>query len=120
MHEIVFYRDIKGKEPVADYIRELSEQQGKDARIKLNKIRDYIKVLSEYGTLAGHPYVKHLEGVLWELRPLQDRIIFAILNDGKYILLHHFMKQTKKTPRREILLAMQRLNDLRERMKENE
>lgn len=80
MHEIHFYKDKNGKEAVAEYIAELARKKDKDSRIKLTKIRDYIKVLSEYGTQAGEPFVKHLDGEIWELRPLRDRIF---LSDGQ-------------------------------------
>lgn len=30
----------------------------------------------EYGTAAGETYVKHLDGEIWELGPLGDRILF--------------------------------------------
>ncbi len=98
MYEIHFYKDRSGKEPVADYLTELAAQADKDSRIKLNKIRDYVKALSTYGTLAGEPYIKHLSGEIWELRPLRDRVLFAAWVNGGFILLHHFMKKTQKTP----------------------
>ena len=72
MHKIYFYRDKKGHEPVAEYIAALAEKNDKDSRIKLNKMRDYIKALSEYGTQIGEPYVKHIDGEIWELRPLSE------------------------------------------------
>ena len=75
MYNIYFYKDKDGKEPVAEYIMGLSGKKDKDSRIKLNKIRDYIKVLSEYGTKAGEPYLKHVDGDIWELRPLREREI---------------------------------------------
>ena len=50
MHEILFYRDNKGRQPVLDYLQELSRNKSKDSRIKLNKISDYIQALSVYGT----------------------------------------------------------------------
>lgn len=65
MHEIHFYKDKNGNIPVAEYIFELSQKKDKDSRIKLNKIRDYIKILSEYGLQAGEPYVKHLYDDIW-------------------------------------------------------
>ena len=102
MYEIYFYKDKNGKEPVKDYIQELASNKDKNSRIKLTKIRDYLKVLSEYGTRAGVPYVKHLDGDIWELRPLRDRILFAAWDGKSFILLHQFMKQTQKTPQREI------------------
>lgn len=115
MHKIHFYRDKNGNEPVAEYIEELARKKDKDSRIKLNKIRDYIKVLSDYGTQAGEPYIKHLDGEIWELRPLRDRILFVGWVNGSYVLLHHFMKKTQKTPAREIEKAKRELADLIER-----
>lgn len=115
MHKIHFYRDKNGSEPVAEYITELARKKDKDSRIKLNKIRDYIKVLSDYGTQAGEPYIKHLDGEIWELRPLRDRILFVGWANGSYVLLHHFMKKTQKTPAREIEKAKRELADLIER-----
>ena len=115
MHKINFYRDKNGNEPVAEYIAELARKNDKDSRIKLNKIRDYIKVLSEYGTQAGEPYIKHLDGEIWELRPLRDRILFVGWVNGSYVLLHPFMKKTQKTPAREIEKAKRELADLLER-----
>ena len=115
MHEIHFYKDAKGIVPVLDYIKELAAKSDKDSRIKLNKIRDYVKILSEHGTRAGEPYVKHLGGDIWELRPLRDRILFVGWVNGSYVLLHHFTKKTQKTPAREIEKAKQELADLKER-----
>lgn len=115
MHEVYFYRDKNGREPVAEYIQELARKNDKDSRIKLNKIRDYVKTLSAYGTQAGEPYIKHLDGEIWELRPLRDRILFVGWVNGSYVLLHHFMKKTQKTPAREIEKAKRELADLTER-----
>lgn len=115
MYRIYFYRDKNGKEPVAEYLTALAAKKDKDSRIKLGKIRDYIKTLSEHGTKAGEPYVKHLDGKIWELRPLRDRILFVAWTDGGYVLLHQFMKTTQKTPKREIEKAKKELADLIER-----
>ena len=120
MHKIYFYKDKSGKAPVKDYISELTDKEDKDSRIKLGKIRDYVKALCEYGTMAGEPYVKHLDGDIWELRPLRDRILFAAWNGDGFVLLHVFMKKTQKTPQREIERAKRYLADFRERRKENE
>lgn len=115
MHKVRFYIDKNGNNPVAEYIADLAQKKDKDSRIKLNKIRDYIKVLSEYGTQAGEPYIKHLDGEIWELRPLRDRILFVGWANGSYVLLHQFMKKTQKTPEREIEKAKRELADLIER-----
>lgn len=97
---------------------ELYARKDKDSRSKYNKIMEYIDVLSEHGITAGEPYIKHIkhiDGDIWELRPLRNRILFAAWVDGAFILLHHFMKNTKKTPKREIEKAKRELDDFRKR-----
>jgi len=120
MHEIKFYRRKNGETPVLDYIRELEQGTGKDSRIKLEKINDYIETLKEHGTAAGKPYVDHLGGDIFELRPLRDRILFAAWVGDAFLLLHIFMKQTRKTPKNEIEKAKRELQDFKEREAANE
>ena len=112
MHKVYFYKDQKGNEPVLSYLRELMAKQDKDSRIKLRKIQDYINILSQYGTLAGEPYMKHVDNEIWELRPLRDRILFVAWINDSYVLLHCFTKKTQKTPAREIDQAKRELADL--------
>ena len=72
MHEIIFYQDRNGRQPVLDYMEKLGKSKSKDSRIKLNKISDYIQALSVYGTeQLTENYVKHLDGEIWELRPIR-------------------------------------------------
>ena len=109
--EIIFYMDKNGNEPIPQYMRELAAKTDKDSRIKLNKILEYIEILAEHGTRVGVPYVKHLEGDIWELRPGNVRILFTLLPNG-YVLLHNFIKKTQKTPRREIDKAKKEIAEL--------
>lgn len=111
MYKIYFYRDRSGKSPVLDYLQELASRRDKDSRIKANKIANYLDILRQYGTQAGEPYIKHIDGDIWELRPLRDRILFAAWNGDGFLLLNHFMKQTQKTPPREIDKAKENLAD---------
>ena len=115
MYDIYFYKDRNGNEPVAQYIENLAKKNTKDSRIKLNKIRDYIKILQEFGTRAGEPFVKHIDGDIWELRPLSDRILFIGWINGSFVLLHQFIKKTKKTPLREIEKAKREIEDIKKR-----
>lgn len=115
MYSVEFYKDKDGNEPVKEYISSLAGKNDKDSRVNLNKIRDYIKTLSEYGTRAGEPYVKHIEGEIWELRPLRNRILFFGYDGNKIILLSHFIKKTQKTPQREIDKAKRLMKDHKER-----
>jgi len=119
MYRVFNYKDKNGKEPVGDYLESLESLSGKSSRIKARKIRHDIDVLEKVGTWAGEPYVKHLQGEIWELRPLKDRILFAAWDSNSYILLHHFVKKTRKTPQGEIDRAKQYLKDYRERKEQN-
>ena len=74
-----------------------------------------MKALSEYGFQLREPYIKHLEDEIWELRPLRNSILFVAWHDGSFVLLHHFIKKTQKTPAREIQQAKRELADLKER-----
>lgn len=120
MHNIVFYKDKNDNAPVKEYLLSLKHRNDKNSRIKLNKIQDYIQALSEYGTTIGQPQVKHLDGDIWELRPLRDRILFFGWIDGSYVLLHQFVKKTQKTPAREIEQAKRELADFIERSRKDE
>jgi phage-related protein len=59
--------------------------------------------------------IKHLDGDIWELRPLNNRILYAYYKDNKFILLHHFIKKTKKLSHKELEQAKRNLVDYIER-----
>lgn len=115
MYEIVFYEDRKGRSPVRDYTNQLAFKNDKDSKNKLKKISYQIQRLEVYGTRNGEPVVKHVRGEIWELRPLRDRILFAAWIGDSFVLLHHFLKDTQKTPRSEIEKAERELEDFKER-----
>lgn len=116
MYNLTFYRDRNGHVPVLEYLQQLERKAGKDARVNLNKIHSYMLVLTENGTYAGEPYVKHLEGPIWELRPLRHRVFFAAWDGDGYVLLHAYYKQTQRTPRREIERALREYHEILEEM----
>jgi phage-related protein len=120
MFEVFFYRDAKGCEPVRDYIEELGSRTDKDSRIRVTKINAYIDYLKKVGPRAREPFAKQIDGKLWELRPIRDRILYATFDGRRFILLHHFFKKTRKTPRREIEQAERSLADYMRRCGENE
>jgi phage-related protein len=61
------------------------------------------------------PYIKHVEGVLWEMRMKgRDGIARAVYVTAKHqrlIVLSVFVKKTQKTPRREIAIALKRAKE---------
>lgn len=115
MHKIIIYTDRRGKSTLLDYMGELEREGSKDSRIKLNKIREYVKALALNGTHLPKTYCKHIKGDIWELRPGSNRVLFAAWVNGAFILLHCFMKKTQKTPERELEQAKRNLADFKER-----
>jgi len=117
VYKVRFYRKKDGESPVEEYIKKLAAQKGKDSRIKLGKIRDYIKILEEHGTRAGEPFVKKIDDKddIWELRPLGNRIFFVAWIENTFVLLHAFQKKKQKTPQRQIDQAKREVKDLKER-----
>jgi len=115
MYKIFLFQERNGEVPLLEYMRELAKGSGKDNRVKLKKILEYVRALRQYGTTLGEPYIKHLEGDIWELRPLRGRILFVAWMGDSYVLLHHFVKTTQKTPTRELERARRELAELKER-----
>ena len=62
---------------------------------------------------------KHIEGSIWELRPLRNRFLYAYYEEGIFVVLHYFIKKTQKTPRRELERAKRNLEIYRSRREAN-
>lgn len=86
MYDVIFYKDRLGNEPIKEYLYALKKKglKSKNDRILAEKILAHIKALQDYGTRVGAPIVKHIDGDIWELRPLNNRTSFST---GKTILL---------------------------------
>ncbi len=117
MYEIIFYKSRNGTSEIEEYLDELGRkaETSKTDRVNRTKILSYLTALSQYGTRVGHPMVKHIEGNIWELRPLKNRIFFFYWKDNNFVLLHHFIKKSQKTPSKELEQARLKLKDFLER-----
>ena len=62
------------------------------------------------------PYVKHLEGSLWEMRLKGKdgiaRAAYVTAMGKRVVVVHVFGKKTQKTPRREIDMALRRAKEV--------
>jgi phage-related protein len=62
------------------------------------------------------PYVKHLEGPLWEMRMKGKdgiaRAAYVTAVGRRIVVVRVFPKKTQKTPRREIELALKRAKEV--------
>ena len=102
MFEIIFYRDKAGHSKIVEYLDELQKKSkaDKNARVNREKILTYMSALAEYGTRIGQPIVKHIDGDLWELRPLRNRVFFFYWKNNKFVMIHHYIKKSQKPPGR--------------------
>jgi len=103
-----FYQNIRGKEPVRDWLLELDK---KDCQI----IGEDIKTI-EFGWPVGLPVCKNLGRGLYESRSNLihgkiARVIFCI-EGSDMILLHGFIKKSQQTPTDDLDLAIKRKNEV--------
>jgi phage-related protein len=86
----------------------------KDMRAK------YLRITTLIGESGLHdiglPYVKHLEGKLWEIRLTgRDgiaRVLYVTATGKRIVILRAFVKKTQKTPRSEMELALRRAKEI--------
>lgn len=98
-YAIKYYINNRGKVPVREYIDRLSTKEQA-------KVFKYIRFLKENEGKLDEPYSRHIEGKIRELRVdfhrNRHRIFYFTFVGKKIILLHAFLKKTKKTPQNEI------------------
>lgn len=62
------------------------------------------------------PYVKHLEGPVWEMRMKgRDgiaRAAYVTAKSRRIVIVHVFTKKTQKTPRRDLEIALKRAKEV--------
>lgn len=105
-----FFRTGAGKEPVREWLLSLP----RDERKIIGTAIAYV----QYKWPIGKPRVDHLRGAVWEVRcglPGRiARVLFAVAED-EVVLLHGFIKKTRKTSPQDLALALARwkewLND---------
>lgn len=65
---------------------------------------------------VGQPHVKHLEGPIWEIRLSGragiSRALYVTAKGKRVVVVRAFIKKTQKTPRKEIVLAMERAKEI--------
>lgn len=87
----------------------------KDMRAKFEHIS---KMIMSFGLeKMREPYVKHIEGSLWEMRLMgRDgiaRAFYVTASGRRVVVLRAFRKKTQKTPRGEIELALKRAKEVK-------
>lgn len=103
-----FYKTSRGNEPVREWLLKLDREDRKIVGKDIQKV--------EFGWPIGMPYSKPLGQGLFEVRSnISDkriaRVIFFIKNN-KMVLLHGFVKKTRKTPKTDFDLAVKRKKEV--------
>lgn len=102
-----FFRTGEGREPVREWLKALPKRERKS-------IGDEIRTV-QFGWPVGMPLVRKLGDGLWEVRVnLPNRIarvLFTVI-EQQAVLLHGFIKQSRKTPAPDLPLARRRKGEL--------
>lgn len=103
-----FFRLGSGREPVREFLRELTLE---DRRVVGTDIKTV-----QFGWPLGMPLVRKMAPGLWEVRSaISDgivRLLFTV-EARQMVLLHAFVKKSRKTPSAELETARFRLKKLR-------
>jgi len=108
--QAMFYRSLSGNEPVRNWLLELDKQDRK-------AIGEDIATL-EFEWPVGKPKCSPMQGVrgLYEVRSsISDRRIariFFVIVGCRMVLLHGFIKKTRKTPDKDLKTAVQRMKEV--------
>ena len=85
-----------------------------DMRAQLSRISFMIE---EFGLQRmREPHVKHLRGLLWEMRMRGrdgiSRALYVVGKGQRVVIVRAFVKKTQTTPNREIELALRRAEEV--------
>ena len=103
-----FYERDDGGCPVEDFLNGLD-------KAPRAKVLALIQLLAEQGPTLPFPYSSQVQGKIRELRTRYGRERLRVLYFGasarEWVLLHGFIKQSAKTPERDIRIAEARMTE---------
>ena len=104
-----FYRAARGAEPVRDWLLELNADDRRAVGHDIGTL--------EFGWPVGMPICRPLGGGLFEIRCklAGNRIarVFFCTETEHLVLLHGFIKKSRKTPQAELDLARRRMKEFK-------
>ena len=107
--EVLFYRTAAGRNPIEEFLENLSPKQAQEVVWVLSLIEDLDMVPTAYFKKMSNT------DELWEVRIRIESNIFRLLGffDGAKLIVmsHAFQKKTQKTPRQAIRVAKERKRD---------
>ena len=77
------------------------------------KIAHISKLIEDFSLQnVGPPYVKHVQGKIWEIRASQGRCLYVTALYKRVIILRSFIKKSQKLPKRELKIAQDRAKEV--------
>ena len=118
MHrKVTFYKAVDGKCPVADFI----DSQPKKVAVKITWV---LKAVQELDKVPKTYFKKVTDTDFYEVRievgGNRYRLLGFFYNGNMVILTNGFQKKTQKTPKNEIEICRERMNDFLKRGSKNE
>jgi len=110
-----YYKTKEGKSPVEEFI---------DSLDKRTQLKFFYKkeLLEEFGPKLPHPHAKYIGDNMFELRfkgiEGHIRVLYFFFHKNSIIFTNGFIKKTKKIPKKEKEIAINRRKEFLERMKE--
>ena len=94
-----------------------SEIMALPAKLRARLVR-LLEAVENVGLEAlREPHVRHIDGKLWELRVRAEegiaRGIYVTATGRRVVVLHVFVKKSRKTPRRALATARERMKQVR-------
>ena len=103
-----FFRSSTRSQPVRDWLLALPKPDRRRIGVDISTV--------EYGWPIGMPTCRAMGKGLWEVRRelSQNRIarVLFCIAEGNMILLHGFIKKTRKTPKADLDIALARKKEL--------
>lgn len=101
-----------------EFLNEIAEAEFDALPIEIKaKIVRISELIEEVGLFSvKEPYIRHVHDKIWEMRATGKeklvRSLYTTVTGKRVVILRTFVKKTRKTPRREIEIALQRTKEL--------
>ena len=106
---LAFWRSAAGREPVREWLNELSREDKRTVGRDIGKV--------QFGWPVGMPLCRPLSGGLWEVRSSlpskREARVFIGFHEGVLIALHAIIKKGRKAPSDDLALARERLKQVK-------
>ena len=102
---VLLYTTTSGRRPVEEFLKGLPANQK-------SEVYALLEDLEAYGIEAPLVSLRQIRGKLWEIRISKVRIFYSMVDSATMILLHACKKVAQKAKKKDIDLALQRMNEV--------